>query len=336
MGKISVSQLPNLLNSLIRKTGFQFVRVGNPGGSASEDGNDVYPDRSDGGKRSATSTGIDTVESRLAALEARTEETISNLIRYAMKAHWRTVDLIEQISQAETPKACPICDHSVRQSDFKEVVSNCIFHGGRLIRHQCPNCDVIFGPQKMLALDAEMLDLDYRNLYRIYSESNSTMSVIRTFKLLDPRKDGVYLDFGCGGAWSEAIEVLRAEGWNIYGYEPSVSQSSQYVFSRWDELEDKKFDGILSHNVLEHLFDPIETNRRLQNLLKESGRIVHATPCFDYLYEFTHYHVFFFTGRSADLLAEKAGLRIVNRVRDGEFIACTFEKSNQPVAERHT
>lgn len=254
-------------------------------------------------------------------------QSIRNVIRYAMKAHWRTVDLIEQVSGADKPTVCALCGHKADKSAFEPIASECAFLGGRLLRHKCPNCEVIFGPQKMLHLDPEMLDLDYRNLYRIYSEGNSTESVIRTFHLLAPKKDGIYLDFGCGGEWSETILQLRKEGWNIYGFEPSASNSSEHVFSKWEEVEARKFDGILSHNVLEHLFDPTGTTKRLSQLLSPGGRIAYATPCFEYRYEFSHYHVFFFTGRSPDVLAENSGMRIVDWIRDGEYIACIMKAS---------
>jgi len=186
---------------------------------------------------------------------------------------------------------------------------------------------VIFGPQKMFRLDAQLVDLEYRNLYRIYSEGTRKESVIRAFHLLEPRKSGVYLDFGCGGEWSEAIELLRQEGWNIFGFEPNARNSSAHVFSTWAEVEARKFDGIYSHNVLEHLFDPIATNKRLGHLLAEGGRLVHATPCFEYRYEISRFHIFFFTGRSPQLLAEKSGMIIADWVRDGEFIACIMKAS---------
>jgi len=140
----------------------------------------------------------------------------------------------------------------------------------------------------MLALDEEMLNLEYKNLYRIYSEGDSTESTIKTFHLLQPRRNGVYLDFGCGGEWSEAISRLRQDGWNIYGFEPSASHSSEFVFSSWEEIEHKQFDGIFSHNLLEHLFDPVAITRKLSHLLGPDGRIVHATPCFEYKYDYSN------------------------------------------------
>jgi len=265
------------------------------------------------------------LEARVEKLEARPDEnSIKNVIRYAMKAHWRTVDLIEQVSGADKPAACPLCGDRADSTGFKEVISHCRFFGGKLVRHECPNCEVIFGPQKMFALDPEMLDLDYRALYSVYAEGDSTQSIIRTFHLLKPTKDGVYLDFGSGGEWSDAIQVLREQGWNVLGFEPSVNHASEHVFSKWEEVERSRYDGIFSHNVLEHLFDPVGTTRRLRDLLTPGGRLVHATPCFSYSFEYSHYHVFFFTGRSPDVLSERAGMAIAEWVRDGEFIACVM------------
>ncbi|QNT68233.1 class I SAM-dependent methyltransferase [Defluviicoccus vanus] len=269
-----------------------------------------------------------TLAARIATLEARADaQATRSVIQYAMKAHWRTIDMLEQLSGSSEPDACPLCDHKAVDDAFATRVSQCLFYGGTLIRHACPNCQVIFGPQKMLCLDAAMIDLEYRNLYNIYAEGTSTSSIIRTFHLLLPTKEGTYLDFGCGGAWSEAIEQLREDGWNIYGFEPSAERRSDYVFTSWEDIEARTFDGIFSHNVLEHLFDPAGTTKRLGALLTAGGRIVHATPCFAYCYEFSRFHVFFFTGRSPQVLADLAGMSIIDWETDGEFIACIMQKS---------
>ena len=318
-----------IFNKLLRRIGLQVIRTRNLDELVLAAQEHAASTQATRGENPSSAVDIAALESRVSTLEDRTEQSSQNVIRYAMKAHWRTVDLIEQATGSDKPDACPLCGHRAPREDFKEVASNCIFLGGRLLRHECPSCNVIFGPQKMLSVDEEMLDLDYRNLYRIYSEGSSTDSMIRTFHLLKPTGSGVYLDFGCGGEWSEAIERLRGEGWNVFGFEPSASHSSEHVFSKWEELADKRFDGIFSHNVLEHLFDPAAITRRLSDLLTGDGSIVHATPCFDYRYDFTHYHVYFFTGRSAEVLAEKAGMYIADWVRDGEFIACTLKKRSR-------
>lgn len=298
----------------------------------------------------ARAADLDALSSRIAALESRTDdealnariaalpshmddELVKNLISYAMKSHWRTVDLIEEMTPVPQEMTCALCAHTAPFSAFEKVESTCMFLGGRLIRYRCPECDVIFGPHKMLRLDEQMVDLEYRNLYRMYAEGNTTESTIRTFHLLDPKREGKYLDFGCGGEWSEAVARLRQEGWDIVGFEPSARNSSGHVLSKWEEIEQQRFDGILSHNVVEHLFDPAGSTGRLAKLLAPDGRIVHATACFDYLYEYSRFHVFFFTGRSPEILAQKAGMKIVNWVRDGEYIACVMEPIREPVRE---
>lgn len=326
----------DLFNCMIKRTGFQIIRGDPLGHITTFPGEQGRVSKDTEVLQSVTPTATDqnnlaALEKRVRALEADSQKhSVENIIRYAMKGHWRAIDLLEKLTGSAQPSRCSLCHFEADGVVFNEIVSQCVFQGGVLIRHQCPNCDVIFGPQKMLALDPELLDLEYRNLYEVYSEGDSTETIIRTFYLLNPRKDGVYLDFGCGGHWSEAIEKLRMEGWNIYGFEPSATHSSEFVYSDWSEMSGLQFDGIYSHNVLEHLFEPIDTTRRLAALLRTGGRIVHATPCFDYRYEYSHYHVFFFVGRSPSVLAHHAGMKIVDEVRDGDFIACVLQNNSAP------
>ena len=47
--------------------------------------------------------------------------------------------------------------------------------------------------------------------------------------------------------------------------------------------------------------------------------MAHATPCYEYLYEYTRFHLFFFAGKSKDLLLEKAGLQLVDELIDGSY-----------------
>jgi len=80
-----------------------------------------------------------------------------------------------------------------------------------------------------------------------------------------------------------------------------------------------RFDGIFSNNALEHLRYPAHELSMMRALLNKGCKMSHATPCFEYLYEFSRFHLFFFLGRSRAILAEKAGLHIDDFVSDGEF-----------------
>jgi len=266
---------------------------------------------------------------RLSRLESRVGNCNSpEIVRYLIKSHWALLDKLYDISECQTPTRCRLCAFEGQQSDFKPYTSHCIFLGGLLIRHQCPNCEVIFGPSKMLDLDDEMIDMDYRLHYRIFSEGDSTDKIIRAFNLLRPTRDGIYLDYGCGVANPIALQILRADGYRIIGYEPSLDSSSDFVFKSMEEMSRYKFNGILTHNVLEHLFHPIDTTKQLCGMLVDDGLLVHATPCFDYLYEYTRFHVFFFVGKSLDYLAVNSGMVVSDLIQDKEhdFMAAVLAK----------
>jgi len=62
--------------------------------------------------------------------------------------------------------------------------------------------------------------------------------------------------------------------------------------------------------------------------LKPEGRMAHATPCFEYLYEYTRFHLFFFPGRSRFHLARNAGLKIDEFTQDGEFMNLILSKAS--------
>jgi hypothetical protein len=243
------------------------------------------------------------------------------LLRHQISTKWGIVDLAEQRQALVKVMDCPLCHHQGELGTFGKFVTDCIFEGGVLIRHQCPECDVIFGPEKMMGITEASLSRDYEWHYQIFSEGDSTEQEIRAFHALKPKKGGVYLNWGAG-AWSKTIDLLRQEGWDVYGYEPHTSASGHgsHIISSKEQLLTMQFDGIFSNNVLEHLMYPVRELSEMRLLLKSGGSMSHATPCFEYLYEYTRFHLFFFLGRSRSILADKAGLKVENYVVDGEFM----------------
>ena len=97
-----------------------------------------------------------------------------------------------------------------------------------LERYQCQVCDAVFGPQKYLDLPEEFVSQDYVLLYTHYAEINSTENEIRTFRSLDPKPGGLYLNWGCG-TWSETIPRLRADGFDVWGFEPAAPDSNYII-----------------------------------------------------------------------------------------------------------
>lgn len=262
-------------------------------------------------------------ESASAAVGAAVDS--AGLLLHQITSHWRLVDHLRSQQPPAHTLSCALCGHRAPAHHFKPFDTQCRFGGGRLLRHQCPACDVIFGPAKMLELSAAELSAEYDWHYRIFTEGDSTDQEIRAFYALDPQPGGHYLNYGAG-AWSRSVELLRAQGWNITAYEPTQSAQQQPgLVTRPEELASLRFDGIYSNNVLEHLRHPVDELRHLASLLKSGARMSHATPCYDYLYEYTRFHLFFYLGRSRRYLAEQAGLDICHSTEDGHYMNTVYQ-----------
>ena len=65
-----------------------------------------------------------------------------------------------------------------------------------------------------------------------------------------------------------------------------------------------------SNDLIEHLQNPVEELCFMKSLLKPDGKMYHATGCYEYAFEYTRFHLFFFLGRSLQLLAQKSGLEV--------------------------
>ncbi len=261
------------------------------------------------------------LSSNLNELRNLNHEHQREVLRHQISIKWDLMDGLERRRSPTPSLACPLCEHQGEAKTFKVYESHCIFEGGRLLRHQCENCDIIFGPAKMLELSNAELSKDYQWHYKVFSEGDSTEAEMRSFFAMNPKKEGIYLNWGAG-CWSRTLDLLRSEGWNVYGYEPfpSSSQQSPHLISSKEAMQLMRFDGIFSNNLLEHLKHPINELAEMNSFLKEGGIMSHTTPCFEYLYEYTRFHLFFFLGRSKFILADKAGLSVKDFCKDGEFM----------------
>jgi hypothetical protein len=244
-----------------------------------------------------------------------------------MASKWLKIDATEHLLKSESKYLqCPLCLHQFKTQPDNKLESNCIFGGGLLIRHQCPHCEVIFGPEKMLCLSEKELSQEYVWHYSIYEEGDSTELELKAFFALQPLKEKVYLNYGAG-AWSKSLQQLRNDGWQVFGFEPHIefTQHHEYIIQGWDILTKMQFDGVFSNNVLEHFRHPVQELKKMTSLLKPSGRMAHATPCYEYQFEYTRFHLFFFTGKSKDFLWEAADLKPIQFDQDGIFMCQVLE-----------
>lgn len=230
------------------------------------------------------------------------------LVRARMRARWMLRGALDGLNPPAR-LGCRICGFEAPAADFRELRARCIFEGGTLVRHQCPACGVIFGTERMLSLTPEQLAREYADVYRVHDEGATTSLELEAFRHLRPERGRKYLNYGAG-KWSDAIAQLRDRGFDIVGFD-KYAVSSENVINDPARLSEMRFDGIMSHSLMEHMVDPVGEMRSLRRLLRgRDSLMVHATPCFRYEIEYTRFHLFFFTGRSLEVIAEKAGLRV--------------------------
>jgi SAM-dependent methyltransferase len=230
---------------------------------------------------------------------------------FSVAAFWNAMDLV----YTPRPRNCLACDGA---GPFTHRTDHCRFGGGRLDRLECPDCGCVFGPLKFLDMPPEVIDADYAQLYADYSEEDSTEYERRAFFAMRPEKGKVYLNWGCG-AWNTTIRDLRAEGWDVWGYEPHVPTGDPFVVPLREGLSGHRFDGIFSSNVIEHLLDPYAQFMDWRSLLKPKGVMAHATACYDWRYTDSRFHVFFPLGSAMQRLGERTGFALTGSEDDGEF-----------------
>jgi len=139
------------------------------------------------------------------------------------------------------------------------------------------------------------------------------------------------LDYGCG-KWNRVTSVLRDRHLIVDGYDKIVTGPDIV-----NKLGSMKYDVIYSSNLLEHFIHPIDDIKEILTHLNNDGYLIFITVCFEYCYTDTHYHVFYFVGRSLQFLCEKLGIIEVFSQRitfeDGIFtiIKVYTKKINQSI-----
>ena len=223
---------------------------------------------------------------------------------------WAVRDFGGKFKPAAQFIQCPICDHKDTNRSFLKYISRCVFNGGKLVRHKCPFCGLIFGPQKFMTLSDRQISKEYRELYSYYDEADPSAADERAFMQLRPNKEGVYLNYGSGKN-IDSIKKIRSQGYKLFGFEPfsEVRATEDYMLTDILQLKLMKFDGIFTSNVIEHFMEPIKEMLFLSGLLKNGGMMAHSSACYEYAFEHTRFHVFFFTGRSLSVLCERTGLK---------------------------
>lgn len=144
------------------------------------------------------------------------------------------------------------------------------------------------------------------------------------------KKDGNLLDIGCGtGLFLE--EMQRSGRWNLTGLEPT-HQAAQYMHTQLgipviEEIFDNATlppasqDVVTLWHVLEHVYSPRYTLRKIHDILKPGGYLFFAVPNYESVSRaiFGRYwvgwdvprHLFIFPRPVIQQMVQEAGFRIV-------------------------
>lgn len=213
-------------------------------------------------------------------------------------------------------RKCALCGYI--GNNYKIFSTICKYNNENLERYQCPNCDVIFGNDRMIGLTKAEMAREYAQVipHANVNTDLATKYELEFFNTIGIDKKKHYINWGAG-IWSSAVKKLQNQGFNIIGYDPYCKNSNTVI-------EGRQFNVIMTHNVLEHFQNPVKEIINMKKYLAPGGLMVHATACYSYCYEWSRFHLFFFLGRSVDKLCQLCGIKELKhkemKTRSGQHI----------------
>lgn len=155
---------------------------------------------------------------------------------------------------------------------------------------QCSSCELIFKyPLPEMDSVIELYEKSWTSPSENRSETGGTslelarsyaVKLAQTLKLKDFTGLRV-LDFGAGRG--DILTALSELGADVYGVEPfgyeGLVDKGFNMFRTLDDIpDDLKFDGIITVDVVEHLWSPWDEISRFDSLLKNGGFVYISTP----------------------------------------------------------
>jgi hypothetical protein len=203
---------------------------------------------------------------------------------------------------------CIICDYTDLYEKFQKLYANDLFNAGKLTRHKCPNCGLVFGDLKFLNLSPEELKYDYEDLYSYYNENFTPfiLNTIKSIKLFE-NKNFSYLEYECKN--ENTIKTLKNNGYNIYGFNKYIINNQNIL----NIIKNMKFDVIYVFNFVEHLINPIIELQHMLSYLNPAGFLIIMSDTLDkYKYEKSHYKTYYYLENSFNILCNKLNLKIIS------------------------
>jgi SAM-dependent methyltransferase len=194
----------------------------------------------------------------------------------------------------EVVAACYLCGHEAaetlfRVSDFRHNLE------GEFGWQRCPACGLIYLSPRPPQEEIELYYPDDYVLFRTADRKRHwwRFPLMRRWNMrrrctaaqrLHDR--GRILDVGC--ATGEFLQAMHRRGWETYGVEPNEGaaeyarrQIGLRVFTgdlKSASFSKAYFDVVTMWEVLEHLYDPLDTIKEVQRVLSSKGLLVLSVP----------------------------------------------------------
>lgn len=135
------------------------------------------------------------------------------------------------------------------------------------------------------------------------------------------RKDGIIMDFGCGGGYLlnnfEAKEKIGFEVNKICWEQ--CEKFGIKMYDNFDNISDNYIDYIISNHAFEHVSDPYYNFKQLYKKLKSDGKLIIVIPCeqpnedaFRYKEDDNNQHLYTWCPQTFGNLAKLAGFKIIS------------------------
>jgi hypothetical protein len=186
-------------------------------------------------------------------------------------------------------------------------VSGIFYNNSRSLYYNCKYCGAIF-----LAKDKHLSESDEKNRYLEhnndvndprYQEFVSPIVVFIEANFIPGKHKG--LDFGAGTG-PVASKMLEDKGFDIDKYDPFFYPDKRCF--------DKKYDFILSCEVIEHFRRPCDEFLLLFKMLQSKGKLICMTSVYDKNIDFDNWyykndptHVFIYQKKTLEWIKDKIG-----------------------------
>ena len=185
-------------------------------------------------------------------------------------------------------RACPVCDS--RRREIKGMRGGVAHRNGKGVKTsvvQCVDCKIIYTNPTLIPESNPYAEETAEEYFQLHDWDQKIMNgeSLAAFAEGVLGKPGRILELGCGRG--ELLIGAANRGWAAYGVEMTegyaqIAQSKgvQIECSSIQEckLLDQRYDLILLAAILEHLYDPVETLKRVRDALRPGGLVFIDVP----------------------------------------------------------